>query len=64
MVSLTQEQIDSTFGDASVTLPEGLTRPAHWPTEALDPRTYRTHRDLWRENPSAYRPPDPPAAPD
>ena len=27
---LTQEQIDSAFGDENTTLPEGLKRPAHW----------------------------------
>ena len=28
---LTQEQLDSAFGDTATVLPEGLTRPAHWP---------------------------------
>jgi uncharacterized protein YjbI with pentapeptide repeats len=31
---LTQAQIDAAFGNAATKLPEGLTRPAHWPPEA------------------------------
>lgn len=31
MLAISQDQINSTFGDASVILPQGLTRPAHLP---------------------------------
>ena len=31
MVVITQEQVTSAFGDASVTLPEGMASPVHWP---------------------------------
>lgn len=34
--SITQTQIDASFGDAHVTLPPGLTRPDHWPPDTPD----------------------------
>lgn len=67
MLALSQDQINSTFGDASVTLPKGLTRPAHWPVWRLhdhDPSggpTFNSERNRWRSNPSTYTPPPPPA---
>lgn len=35
-VNLSQDQVNSLFGDGSVILPKGLTRPAHWPEEDMD----------------------------
>jgi uncharacterized protein YjbI with pentapeptide repeats len=35
-VGLTQEQLDTAFGDDRTLLPEGLTRPAHWLAAAPD----------------------------
>ncbi len=34
-VPLSQSQIDQCFGDASVTPPNGCTRPSHWPNKVL-----------------------------
>jgi len=34
--SIGQEQVSSLFGDGSVVLPAGLTRPAYWPEGILD----------------------------
>ncbi|MGV6838971.1 MAG: pentapeptide repeat-containing protein [Planktomarina sp.] len=33
---LTQDQINSAFGDAATKLPEGLTRPSHWADKELE----------------------------
>jgi uncharacterized protein YjbI with pentapeptide repeats len=38
-VGLTQEQLDSAFGDILTVLPKGLERPAHW--SAAPPDTQR-----------------------
>ncbi len=35
VTGLTQQMIDSSFGDAETVLPNGLTRPARWPAEPL-----------------------------
>ena len=56
--NLSQPQIDSMFGDGSVTLPESLTRPAHWPTRELDPGEFQTEYAKWRTSPTTYRPPE------
>ena len=62
-VPIGQDQIASMFGDASVILPEGLTRPGHWPDWALplyehdNPNDFDTQWRLWRSDPAAYRPP-------
>lgn len=34
-ISISAEQINSMFGDGSVTQPKGMHRPAHWPVEKL-----------------------------
>ena len=65
MVRLSQAQVNTTFGDTSVILPEGLTRPAHWPSWKLPwtgENSFNSERARWRENPAGYHPPDPPAA--
>ena len=36
--NLTQDQIDSMFGDDTVRLPKGLNKPEHWPKEKLGER--------------------------
>ncbi len=59
-VPISAEQVNSAFGDASVTLPEDITRPAHWPDWELDWGTFHTEYPRWRANPAAYTPPPPP----
>ncbi|MEQ5868445.1 pentapeptide repeat-containing protein [Sagittula sp. NFXS13] len=61
---MTQEQINATFGDASVTdLDETatgpLSRPDHWPKHELDLFDFESEWRKWQENPDAYRPPEP-----
>ncbi|WP_424986614.1 pentapeptide repeat-containing protein [Microbulbifer sp. S227A] len=43
--NISQEQVDSLFGDQTVTLPKGLTRP-DWPE--IDEDDMTTFRDKWR----------------
>jgi uncharacterized protein YjbI with pentapeptide repeats len=55
-VELSPDQINSTFGDASVTLPNGVTPdspdwPAHWPTFALDDGAFNTQWRKWQASP-------------
>ena len=57
-VDFSQSQIDSMFGDGSITLPDHVTRPAHWPTRELDPGEFQTEYAKWRTSPSTYTPPD------
>lgn len=47
---LSQDQLDSMFGDGSVTpLPEGTTRPAHWPECKLPHDGDHAFFDKWRK---------------
>lgn len=62
-VDFTQAQINSAFGDASVVLPEGITRPQHWPRWKLPDWGENEFDDQWRKwlgDPEGYKPPDPP----
>ena len=61
MIDLTQEQLDSTFGDGSVIWPETLTRPAHWPLGELRWNDFHDELAKWRADPAGYVPPEPPA---
>ncbi|WP_395006166.1 hypothetical protein [Cypionkella sp.] len=59
------DQINSTFGDASATLPNGVTPdspdwPAHWPKHELDIGAFNTQWRKWQASPDTYTPPDPP----
>lgn len=54
---LTPEQLATVFGDASVTLPEGVERPAHWPLRKLGWSTLKAERAKWLASPST-NPPD------
>ena len=51
--NLTQEQLDTMFCGTQVQIPEGLTRPAHWPTEDLAWDKFNNAYREWRypENP-------------
>ena len=58
---LTQEQLDGLFADGDVTadmLPEGLTRPAHWPEVDLGGQ-FSDEWDKFKADPEGYTPPPP-----
>ncbi|EEW25121.1 pentapeptide repeat-containing protein [Rhodobacter ferrooxidans] len=61
-VLISQDQINATFGDGSVVLPAPLTRPAHWPQQALDFGGFDTEYQKWQSDPAAYTPPPEPAS--
>ncbi|WP_421858937.1 pentapeptide repeat-containing protein [Oricola sp.] len=58
---LTQEQINSAFGDASTGLPDDLQRPDHWPQFDMDWEEYYEEWEKWRADPDGYAPPEPPS---
>jgi len=62
-VNISDNQVKSAFGDASVTLPEDMDRPAHWPDWELpqfgDSGFYAEWRK-WRDDPEGYTPPPKP----
>ena len=47
------------FGDGSVKLPEGVTRPANWPEWELE-WDYLDEWRKWQADPEGYRPHPPP----
>ena len=64
-VPISQEQVNSSFGDGSVILPQTLTRP-NWPEEDLlynpwSPETSPFHIEWrrWQADPAGYVPPPP-----
>ena len=62
---LAQDQINKSFGDASVTLPGGHgpeheSWPAHWPKFELEYDQFKTEWRKWQADPDNYTPPDPP----
>ncbi|CUH64057.1 Type III effector pipB2 [Thalassovita gelatinovora] len=69
-VKISSEQLLSTFGDATVTLPcstghARINRPEHWPNWALpvavsDGNDFPTQWNVWQNRPDAYTPPPPP----
>lgn len=46
--TITLEQLESMFGDASTKLPDGLTRPTHWPKEELSWTEFDTAWRSWQ----------------
>jgi len=61
--TISDDQIKSAFGDASVTLPAGMSRPDHWPEWELpdgDAHAYDAEWRKWRDDPEGYTPPPPP----
>ena len=54
---LTQEQLRSSFGDRTVTVPDGSAPPQHWPNAALNYTEFFREMYKWRENPASYVPP-------
>jgi uncharacterized protein YjbI with pentapeptide repeats len=62
-VRFSQAQVDETFGDASVILPEGVIRPAHWPDwelPSMGEHAFDTEWRMWRDDPDGYTPPPKP----
>ena len=57
---LTQNQINSAFGDGAIPLPAGLNRPAHWPDWELNILENNHEWKKWQENPTTYTPPPKP----
>ncbi len=63
--TVSQTQVQSMFGDASVILPPGLSRPAHWPVwqlPSIGKNSFGGEWRKWRDDPAGYVPP-PPAGP-
>ncbi|MDZ7709275.1 MAG: hypothetical protein U5K36_03645 [Roseovarius sp.] len=63
-VPFAQEQVNAMFGDASVILPEGVERPAHWPDWELlhfGEHGFDTQWRKWQDDPEGYVPPPAPA---
>ena len=56
-LTISQDQVDSVFGDASVTLPDTVVRPAHWPNTKLSLSGFGRELKKWRADPASYTPP-------
>jgi hypothetical protein len=61
--SISEDQLKVSFGDSSVSLPEPLTSPKHWPIWELpefgnDAFEIEWHK--WQADPQNYTPPPPP----
>jgi uncharacterized protein YjbI with pentapeptide repeats len=62
-VPISEAQVKSTFGDASVKLPEGIARPAHWPDWELPWEgecAFESEWQKWQADPEGYIPPKKP----
>ena len=46
---ISQDQINVVFGDGSVTLPDSITWPSHWPKEELSDREFYTKWEEWKK---------------
>jgi len=54
-VSISRKKLHEMFGDASVSLPEGLQpAPAHWPTVVLAWRDFHAEWEKWLADPDGY----------
>lgn len=51
-----------TFGDASAILPDGFSRPGHWPDFDMDYEEFQEEWRKWKADPDAYVPPQAPDA--
>lgn len=54
-----QEQLHSTFGDASVSLPDELEPPEHWPKFVMGEDEFLDQWRKWQADPENYKPPEP-----
>ena len=43
------QHLEDIFGDASVTLPEGVEAPGHWPQSKLDVSEFATQWRAWQK---------------
>ncbi|WCR08256.1 pentapeptide repeat-containing protein [Paracoccus fistulariae] len=59
-VRISQDQVNASFGDGSVTLPPTIDRPAHWPEGKLHPREFYRQWRLWQSGPASDTPPPKP----
>jgi uncharacterized protein YjbI with pentapeptide repeats len=62
-VPISADQVNASFGDASVILPAGIDRPAHWPDWELPSGGEHAFLDEWRKwqaDPEGYTPPPKP----
>jgi uncharacterized protein YjbI with pentapeptide repeats len=62
MLTLSTDQVNSMFGDASVILPNDIRPqspdwPAHWPKNKLGWDEFEKQWELWQSNPTTYTPP-------
>ncbi len=55
--NISNDQIRSMFGDATVILPDSIPAPEHWPSQALDLDTFKAESARYKANPTAYIPP-------
>lgn len=62
-VPLSDDQIKSCFGDETVTRPDGIARPDHWPDWELSIFRFHDEWRKWRANPDSYTPPPNPKDP-
>ncbi len=61
-VKITQDQVNAAYADGSVTLPQGMKRPAHWPTWVVqdsEEQSFDDELENWRGDPANYSPPPP-----
>jgi uncharacterized protein YjbI with pentapeptide repeats len=57
VIPLSADQGRTFLGDASILLPDGVTRPAHWPNWICSRVFYdEEEREKWRADPAGYRP--------
>ncbi|MDP5308254.1 pentapeptide repeat-containing protein [Paracoccus spongiarum] len=61
-VQVMQWQVENSFGDASVSLPDVILRPSHWAGWELKEQFQQEWR-RWRVDPDNYRPPRRPNQP-
>lgn len=63
MLKLTQEQVNAAFGDGFTArhLPEGLTKPDHWPDWDMEVFEFDDEWHKWQREGTAYTPPPKPA---
>ena len=62
-VPISAEQVNASFGDDSVRLPDRTKRPDHWPDWVLPdegPHSFNTEYQKWLSNPNTYTPPPKP----
>ena len=62
-VRFSDDQIKSCFGDETVTRPDGIARPDHWPDWGLPLGDFYDEWKKWRDDPDSYTPPEKPKDP-